>query len=212
MWDHEASACEQGIERPRRTSTPTLIGLLFVASCSGGTSIGGEMTGGVHGQSVKIVDAISASITQARDDGTTRQYGVVVMADKSHLCEDMTSWAFQPNETLVLFTLSDLDGTTFHTPTKPGVYTVETHSQATNTAGLEIVTFDDHCKAVNDQEASGASGTITLTAIDGDAFSGQFDVMLDSDDHITGTFEPRECPALVTLFNTQGPTGEPACH
>ena len=42
-----------------------------------------------------------------------------------------------------------------------------------------------------------SSGTVTLDSVSGDVFSGTFDIVLDSGDHVTGAFHPSACPGLV---------------
>jgi hypothetical protein len=37
---------------------------------------------------------------------------------------------------------------------------------------------------------------VTLGEIDGNVFSGSYDVVLDSQEHVTGSFEPHACAAL----------------
>lgn len=49
--------------------------------------------------------------------------------------------------------------------------------------------------------AAGTSGTVTLTSVSGNRFSGNFDLVLDSGDHVTGSFDPEECPALNTALD-----------
>ena len=73
---------------------------------------------------------------------------------------------------------------------------------------LETGGLDDTCQLVDDEQASGQSGTVVLDSASGGAFKGTFDVVLNTGDHITGSFDPIPCPALQML--TTG--GEHACQ
>lgn len=67
---------------------------------------------------------------------------------------------------------------------------------------------DATCQDITAQGASGTSGTVTLSSVSGNRFSGSFDLVLDSGDHVTGSFDPQECPALAKLVNS---TTTPSC-
>ena len=49
---------------------------------------------------------------------------------------------------------------------------------------------------------------MTVTSVDGAVFRGNFDIVLDSGDHITGSFEPAACPAIVEQ-DTTAPSCQP---
>jgi len=59
-----------------------------------------------------------------------------------------------------------------------------------------VRSYDAECGLGSNGLASASSGTVKLTAINSDTFSGSFDVMLNSGDHVTGDFDPQPCPAL----------------
>jgi len=40
------------------------------------------------------------------------------------------------------------------------------------------------------------SGTVTLDTVAADVLTGMFEIMLDSGDHVTGSFHPSGCPAF----------------
>jgi hypothetical protein len=51
---------------------------------------------------------------------------------------------------------------------------------------------------------------VTLTVVGGGVFHGNFDVTLDSGDHITGSFNPSLCEDLPAAFKDPGtPTCTP---
>jgi hypothetical protein len=60
---------------------------------------------------------------------------------------------------------------------------------------------DGTCQVIQSSVAKATSGTVTITAISGNKFSGSFDVALDSGDHISGNFDPNECPAIQNVID-----------
>lgn len=181
------------------------ITLFFLAgACGGGgsSSGGGALSGTVHGQSIGIEDAISAAVTTSVG-GLTIHAAAIAMGTTKDLCSDAMSNTLHPNEKLVLVLLADVNGTTFNAPTASGMYSVYQGSGAfpAKSAFFQVEVTDATCKDVTAQSAGGTSGTVTLSSVSGNQFSGNFDLVLDSGDHVTGSFDPQECPALNTLVN-----------
>jgi hypothetical protein len=63
---------------------------------------------------------------------------------------------------------------------------------------------DLNCAAISNNGAKATSGTVTLTKVSGNTFAGSFDALLDSEDHITGSFSPDECPAIQSAIDNSG--------
>ncbi|HEX4416296.1 MAG TPA: hypothetical protein VH165_00280 [Kofleriaceae bacterium] len=187
-------------------STPHLLSvtlLLLAGACGGGSSAGGgALTGAVHGQSIMIDDVISAAVTTTVA-GVSIHAAAIFMATSKDLCSDAMSNTEHPNEKASVILLTDINGTTFNTPTATGTYAIFQGSGTppAKSAFFNVLVEDATCKDVTAQEAAGTSGTVTLTSFSGNQFSGNFDLVLDSGDHVTGSFDPSECPALSTVVN-----------
>jgi hypothetical protein len=64
-----------------------------------------------------------------------------------------------------------------------------------NFAVLDFVVIDSTCTASQTMESDG--GKVTLTRIDAKGYTGTFDVTFTSGDHVTGSFDTTDCPALT---------------
>jgi len=184
---------------------------LFVlaGACGGGGSAaaGGALDGAVHGQSIMIEDAVSAAVT-ITVGSTPAHAAAVALSTTKNLCADAMSNTQHPNEKLVAFFLVDVNGATLNAPTAPGTYTAY---QGSGTPPAKFASFgvqvtDATCQDVSAQDAAGASGTVTLSSVSGNSFSGSFDLVLDSGDHVTGSFDPGACPALANQVNSTTPS------
>ncbi|HEX8107960.1 MAG TPA: hypothetical protein VF516_09550 [Kofleriaceae bacterium] len=186
---------------PRILYVPLFV--LAGACGGGGSSAGGALSGTVHGQSIMIDDAVSAAVT-TDIVGVTIHGAAIVMANAKDLCSDAMSNTSHPNERGVFIVLTDINGMTFNTPTAPGTYSIYqgTGTPPAKTAFFDVSATDATCKDVAAQDASATSGTVTLTSVSGNRFSGNFDLVLDSGDHVTGSFDPSECPAVNTALNS----------
>lgn len=176
--------------------------LLLAGACGGGGG-GGTLSGTVHGQSFMIEDATSAVVTIAVGGINTDIHAAqIVMANAKNLCADAMSNASHHNEKGVSILLTDFNGSTSNPPTASGTYSVYQGSgtPAAKAAFVEVDVIDAMCKPVTAQDAFGASGTVTLTSVSGNRFSGNFDLVLDSGDHVIGSFDPKECPARNLSF------------
>jgi hypothetical protein len=121
-----------------------------------------------------------------------------MMANVKTLCADVMSYTLHPNEEGVTILLTDFNGSTSNPPTAAGTYSVYpgTGTPPAKAAIVGVDVIDATCNHVRAQEAIGATGTVTLTSVTDNRFSGSFDLVLDSGDHVTGSFDPQDCPAL----------------
>jgi len=69
-------------------------------------------------------------------------------------------------------------------------------------ATLWVRVADAQCRHVMTAESLGFNGSVDLTSVAGDVFTGTFDVKLDTGEQITGTFSPTACPALGSTVIT----------
>lgn len=184
---------------------------VFAGACGGGSDGGGSsvFNGTVHGQSIAVTDTISAAVTTTVD-GTTVHGAAVVMGNTSDLCAEAMANSQHPNEKVVILLMTDFDGATSTLPKAAGTYSIFQGGglPPPKIALFSISVSDATCQDVDVQSADGATGTITLGAISGDKFSGSFDVVLDSSDHVTGSFEPGACPELNARLNN---STKPSC-
>lgn len=185
------------------TNTMYIVSALAVVGCGGSSGDDfGSVAGTVHGSSIEIKDAISASVTTTTAQGVTVHSAFILMANAANLCTDAMTKTEHPSEKGVVLSLFDVNGFTFTTPSVPGTYMIyQSGSLPAKSAVLSVSDSDSTCKTIAANGAKAATGSVTLAAVSGNAFTGSFDVALDSGDHITGHFTPQECPALQALVD-----------
>lgn len=172
---------------------------------TGGGDGQGAIQGMLHGQSFMVDDAISAAVT-ITDGATTVHTATILMANAGDLCGDAMTNTSHPNEKGIGIILFDVNGTTTNTPTAPGTYTIaQGGTPPAKAAAVQVSSSDATCKDVEADNVSATSGTVTLTAVSGNKFTGNFDVVLASGDHLTGSFTPSECPVLATMPSSTQP-------
>jgi hypothetical protein len=180
--------------------------LACVAAC---TSSGGDVSGTTPGDSVDVQATVSAVVTTS-DGGDSSSEARIILSSSGSVCADAGANIDRKGSRFIAITLRDVSGSTASAPAAAGTYTIypNTGSQPPKEALLETGGLDDTCQLVDDEQASGQSGTVVLDSAAGGAFKGTFDVVLNTGDHITGSFDPIPCPALQML--TMG--GEHACQ
>jgi hypothetical protein len=172
----------------------------MVCGCSGGNDAG-SVSGTVHGKTIAVGDSNSAAVTILG-----QHFAGIVLTSSGNQCADLGTRVEHPNEQAVAITLADVAGLTFSTPTVPGTYAIyQSRTQAPpKAATLQVLVDDTNCSRIANQSATATSGTVTITSISGNHFGGKFDVVVDSTDHITGTFAPTECPGIQTYYDNLG--------
>lgn len=172
--------------------------MVMLVACDGGGS-GGSVDGNIHGSAFSIQDAVSASVAFDTVHGA-----VIAMSSTSGLCKDIAANAVHPNQKVVVITLFDVNGTTLNTPTAPGSYTIfqDSGTPPSKAASWFASVNDATCNEIDASGATATTGTVTLSGISGNAFSGSYDVVLDSGDHVTGSFDPEACPDLQKAFDS----------
>ncbi|MBV8758105.1 MAG: hypothetical protein JO257_12540 [Deltaproteobacteria bacterium] len=173
--------------------------LVVLAACGGNDA--GSVSGTVHGGTVSVSDSVSAAIMI-----NTNQHGAaILMTSTGGTCKDLMNRVEHPGEKAVIITVADVNNLTLTTPTVPGTYSIYQGGQAPpKAATLQVAVDDLNCKRVDNMGAKATSGTVTIGEISGNLFSGKYDVVLDSTDHITGTFDPTECPAIQNAIDNSG--------
>jgi hypothetical protein len=173
--------------------------LLVVVGCtsnSTSSSVSGDMPGG----NFDLADTISASVTSSDGAGGSSSDARIVMGSTAQLCSDASASppVDRKQQHYISIVLRDVNGAMTTAPVAPGTYTIypDSGNQPAKSASLLTGAFDDTCQSIDDAAAAAKSGTVTLTTITGGAFAGTFDVVLSTDGHITGSFDPAPCPGL----------------
>ena len=174
------------------------------AGCSSSTPA--TFTGSIHGVTFTASDAVSGPASLQL--GTTNvSAGAVVITSWSGVCSDISQNPPQQmkNSSYFIIVLGVFTGTTISAPSAAGTYTVfaGTGTPPTNLALVLFNQTDAQCNTVQATTAEAASGTVTLSGLNGSSYSGSFDVTMNSGDHVTGSFNATGCAALSTVFTTQ---------
>jgi hypothetical protein len=82
----------------------------------------------------------------------------------------------------------------------------QTAGSATKAATAVFQTTDAQCVKINAQSAQAASGSVNLTSIGpNNAYAGTFDLVMDSGDHVTGSFGASGCSAVGSAISNNAP-------
>ncbi len=165
------------------------------------------LAGTIHGVSFSLRDSASGEVTVT---AAQLHGGGILMTSSSGTCADIDSNQVHRDEQAVFIVVWDVVGTTTNAPTVPGTYSIY---QGSGTSPPKGATFSAHaydsaCTEITNDAATATAGTVTLTSVSGTKYAGKFDVALDSGDHVTGSFDPLECPALDTYIS---PSDNKAC-
>jgi hypothetical protein len=122
----------------------------------------------------------------------------IVMSSTSGLCKDAATSAVHPNQKAVVIRLFDDNGMTVNTPTAPDIYFISDRggTPPSKVATWNASVLDATCNEIEASHATAFFGTVRLSGINGNTFSGSYDVVLDNDDHVTGSFDPEACPDI----------------
>jgi len=156
---------------------------------------GGALDGTVRGQTYSFVDSISGPVAWSAG-GYDGQKAEIVLSSIGGACADAQSGTVRKGEEFVVIWLGQASGTSVVTPT-PGTYSIEANSG--NIAEWSLFSLDATCMDTGSMDANAIAGSVVLASASGDVFSGQFDLTLDSGDHVTGTFEPAPCAATANV-------------
>ena len=172
--------------------------LVMAAACASDPAAGGSVSGPIKGKTFAVADAI----TLARPDGVE-----IALTSSADQCVPSAQQVQHPYETALLILLADYDASTGHAtaPVASGTYTINTGStMLPHGATVEGNILDASCVNNADNAALASSGSVTLSGVANGTFSGTFDVLMDSGEHITGSF------AAPTCAETKNPA--PTCQ
>jgi hypothetical protein len=181
---------------------------IWLSACATNSPGSGSATvdGTIRGKTFTLLDAISASYTTTASSTAGR----IVLTSTANACDDTTKNIDHPNEYVINLIVSDMaTGETRTAPTTPGTYTITSLLSTTPPAKAAVLytnVGDATCGYDASLSSTANTGTVVLSAVDGDQFSGTFDVMLDSGDHVLGSFEPQACAGFK-----QNPASSPTC-
>jgi hypothetical protein len=169
---------------------------LFLPAGCGGTPAPGTsppVTGTIRGQTFTLGDQISAVISGKDGNGA----GIELYSTPG-VCADISAGrALQSTQAIVIsVAVKDAaQGTTG--PSGPGTFPVVGPSSTPPSGPLASVLFVNvGADCSQTIVASGASGSVTLTSVDGAAFAGSADVTFDSGDHLAFEFSTTACAAI----------------
>jgi hypothetical protein len=192
--------------------------LAALAACGPGMDDGSDSTGTatvngtIHGRQITAADASSA-VVPASVQGFSFTAGAVVISSAANICSTVSAGKQPRNwQTLVLGVAQQQNGNV-GPPTAPGVYTIITGlSFDSHIAVAYFRATDANCADLGlTADAAAVSGTVTLTSVT-PAFTGSFDLTLDTAEHITGSFKAPACAAIASVVQSaQGGTA-PACQ
>jgi hypothetical protein len=177
--------------------------LALLAACTANAGKG-TVVGTVHGATLAIKDAISANVYV--QGSTSERVAEVMLANDGDLCSNAANDSQIKGYAGVTLTMFAATDTTITPAGSPGDYTIG--ATTGNVASWNAVVTDSMCQDVIASEATATAGTVTLAKIEGNAFTGSFDVTLDSGEQVTGTFEPAACAGMQNLVDATTP---PTC-
>jgi len=164
--------------------------LVAVVGCGGD-----DGTGPLPGGGFDTKDTVSGVVT-IEDDAMAR----IVIASTANLCSDAraTPPIDRQGQMFIVIDLADTGGANTTAPTTPGTYTIypNTGSRPAKSASFVTGGFDATCGPNDDAAASGQSGSVVLATVAAGKFTGTYDVVLNTGDHVTGSFDPTACTEL----------------
>jgi hypothetical protein len=189
-----------------------------LAACGSGMDGGSNSTGTatvngtIHGRQVTAEDASSA-VVPASVQGFSFQAGAVVISSAANICATVSSGKQPRNWQALVLGVAQQQNGTVGPPTAPGAYTIITGlSFDSKIAVAYFRATDASCADLGPTaDALATSGTITLTSVT-PAFTGSFDLTLDTGEHITGSFKAPGCPAIASVVQTVQGGATPACQ
>jgi len=175
--------------------------LLWCGACGGGSPVTGPATvnGTIIGQSMNARDSVSnvvdVAIVNVSFGGSA---GLVLITAAPNACANLAASELKKNAKAIFIQVGTQTGRTISPPSGNGNYTVYGTSSIAaatgNVAAALYVATDAKCAPVLDDEAT--SGTVRLTQVDANGYSGTFDITFADGSHVTGSFTANKCAAL----------------
>ncbi len=172
--------------------------LCVLIRCGGSGKV--TFNGTIRGQSFVPSDAISMNGTNG-----TSTFSSINITSQSGLCGLLSARQFPKNSKHFLIDLADVNQTpfafTFTAPSAAGTYTVSRDSNPLPAKWASVAHLLSGADCQSSEIAFGVSGTVTITSLNGGSYSGNFDVTLNTTDHVTGSFNASYCdpPPTTTI-------------
>jgi hypothetical protein len=181
---------------------PVALALLFACG-GGGPSI--VDNGTIHGRAFTPQDSAASVNSFTASDVELS----IVITDTPGFCDELTQNKTPKNVAALVIAAANFDSTTgnLSPPTGPGTHTVSPNINAnasTKVANVTYVHDDATCQAIAADAAAAVSGTVTFTSIANGVYTGTYDVTLNSNDRVKGSFSSQTCAAF-------GGTTTPTC-
>jgi hypothetical protein len=183
---------------------------LLAAGCTGagpGGNVLATVNGTFNGSTFTVGDAIYApSMTTTQGSNTA-----VGITSFGAACTAVQQNNTVPNGKTLAFLLANYDASTgaVSAITAPGtipVYAPTSPPTASGPEAIALIAADDaSCNQTT--TAFGASGSVTVSAVNSGGIIAKFDVTMSNGDHLTGSFDAPSCAALANP-----PSGQGTCH
>ncbi len=157
-----------------------------------------QVNGTVDGQPLAAADAIARALVVKGDafTGTSLSIDVTTWADAC--AKEAASAGVKDGKAIWLNVVATDANGSASPPSAPGDYAIApgglpAHAPNALLADVWYQANDASCLPATKHQA--LSGKVTLTAISAAGAQGTFDVVLDTGDHVTGSFDARTCDA-----------------
>jgi hypothetical protein len=179
----------------------TAIGIaaLALAACGGGAPTN---NGTIHGRTFTPVEVIATAVPGQNLGDSQVQ---IFVSDTAGVCADLQQNEQPKNIAYLLLSAADYDSGSnlLSAPTVPGTYVITPHVNPGLSAKVAVGSYvheDASCQAILTDGAVVVSGSIVFTSIDNGTgtYQGTYDVTLNSNDRVTGTFAGSSCIASAT--------------
>ena len=177
---------------------------LAVAACGNPPPATATFVGTVPGEAMPTADSISNPATVTFTSGVT-PVGAIVVSDAGSLCTRVSANRDPRDARVLSVYLSDVNGQTgtIGPPAGTGtwpVFIVGSGSPPAHFASAAFAVNDSVCKRVAGKSASAVSGEVVLSRnVDG-VYAGTYDLVFDSGDHVTGSFDSAPCRGLAAYL------------
>ncbi|HEY2031543.1 MAG TPA: hypothetical protein VGH20_20265 [Myxococcales bacterium] len=172
--------------------------LALVCACGGGSGPSALDNGTIRGRAFTATDSAATVLSFSANDVELS----LVVTDTPAFCDTLTQNKTPKNVAALIIAAADFDASTgaLTPPTVPGTHTIVAQinpSANAKVANLSYVHDDDACQAISADGATAVSGSITFTSIANGVYTGTYDVVLNSNDRVKGSFTSQNCPALA---------------
>jgi hypothetical protein len=169
--------------------------LLACGACGGSSSSPASVSGSIGGQPFDAQDSISNLVSIGFGSG-----GLILITNSPNTCGKLSASQQPKNAKAIFFELGNQTAGGISAPPATGSYTVHDSTTINNFTGNvalgQYAATDATCTPVAEVET--ISGTVTLTRVDANGYSGTFDVNFTDGSHATGSFSANRCAALST--------------